>query len=196
LSPGVVPIAGAVLVVVLAAALVAGSLLAVASVGVVAGLVALVAVLGVERVDARLNAYEGFTRPWRGVVFTTIAGVAAFGPIYGRESVPPWRIVVPLIWGTAVAVNGASFGASLSNARTNEARGVRSNRDVPFRSRQRRRHPSDPPSASEQPSHAGRLGQAHRPNGLRHDAARECIGSSCWELCALCDHGGERRVVW
>jgi hypothetical protein len=100
-----VPIAGAVLVLALAAALVTGSLLAVASVGVVAGLVALVAVLEVERVDARLNAYEGFTRTWRGVVFTSIAGVATFGLIYGRGSVPPWWIVVPLIWGTGVAVN-------------------------------------------------------------------------------------------
>jgi hypothetical protein len=104
-SHGVVPIAGAVLVLVLAAALVAGSLLAVASVGVVAGLVALVAVLGVERVDARVNAYEGFTRTWHGVFFTSIAGVAAFGLIYGRGSVPPWWIVVALIWGTGVAVN-------------------------------------------------------------------------------------------
>jgi hypothetical protein len=100
-----VPITGAVLVLVLAAALVSGSLLAIAAVGVVAGLVALVAVLGVERVEARLNAYEGFTRTWRGVVFTTTAGVAAFGLIYGRGSVPPWWAVVPLIWETVVAVN-------------------------------------------------------------------------------------------
>jgi hypothetical protein len=100
-----VPIAGAVLVLALAAALVTGSLLAVASVGVVGGLVALVAVLGVERVEARLNVYEGFTRTWRGVVFTSVAGVAAFGLIYGRGSVPTWWIVVPLIWATGVAVN-------------------------------------------------------------------------------------------
>jgi hypothetical protein len=132
-SPGVVPIAGAVLVLVLAAALVSGSLLAVAAVGVVAGLVALVAVLGVERVEARLNAYEGFTRTWRGVVFTTIAGVAAFGLIYGRGSVPPWWIVIPPIWGTGVAVNvWRLIRRKPEQDEDNEAKGVSSNRDAPF----------------------------------------------------------------
>jgi amino acid transporter len=83
------------------------SWLVVAALAVVAALVLLVVALGVDRAEARLNAYEKFARTPRGIAFTSIIAVVA-GVVwlaFARGSDPAWTILLPPVWTVGILVN-------------------------------------------------------------------------------------------
>lgn len=107
LSRGVLPMAAAVLLLAFGVALASRSWLAVAAVVVVAALVLLVLAVGVDRAEARLNAYQRFTRTPRGIAFTSI--IALVGGVvwvaFAIGSGPVWTILLPLLWTFGILVN-------------------------------------------------------------------------------------------
>lgn len=91
----------------LAVALAAKSAVAVASVAVVAAMVLTVMVIGVDRVESSLSAYEQFRRTPRGLVLTGIVAVVTV-VVWLRFTLgsgPSWALLLPILWTAGIAVN-------------------------------------------------------------------------------------------